>query len=66
MALAESITTIRAILASAAVGDDPFALQDAMITLSFAITAEGDISIGIDGSISGEVTHSLVLLLTPA
>jgi hypothetical protein len=34
--------------------------------LSFAVTAEGDISIGIDGSMSDEVTHTLVLGLVPA
>ena len=31
--------------------------------LLFAVTAEGDISIGIDGSMSDEVTQSLVLAL---
>jgi hypothetical protein len=66
IALEDSIATVRTLLASAALGDDPFILDDATITMSFAITAEGDISIGIDGSISGEVTHSLILALIPA
>jgi hypothetical protein len=66
LALVDSIETVRAVLARAADGDDPFVLNDAKITLSFAVTAEGDISIGIDGSMSDEVTHSLVLGLIPA
>jgi Trypsin-co-occurring domain 2 len=63
LALVESIATVRAVLASAAYGGDPFTLNDAMISLSFTITAEGDISIGVDGSITDEVTHVLVLAL---
>jgi hypothetical protein len=66
LALVDTIATVRAVVASAAGGDDPFILNDAMITFSFTITAEGDISIGIDGSIRDEVTHSLVLALVPA
>jgi hypothetical protein len=66
LALVDSIETIRAVLATAADGDDPFILNDAKITLSFAVTAEGEISIGIDGSMSDEVTHSLILTLVPA
>lgn len=53
-------------MVSATDGDDPFVLNDAKIILSFAVTAEGDISIGIDGSMSDEVTQSLVLALAPA
>lgn len=66
LALVEAIETIRAVVASSASGDDPFTLNDARITLSFAVTAEGDISIGIDGSLSDEVTNTLVLALVPA
>jgi Trypsin-co-occurring domain 2 len=66
LVLVDSIETIRAVLAAAADGDDPFILNDAKITLSFAVTAEGEISIGMDGSMSDEVTHSLVLALVPA
>ena len=66
LALVDAIETIRAIVASAADGDDPFVLNDAKIILSFAVTAEGEISIGIDGNMSDEVTQSLVLTLAPA
>jgi hypothetical protein len=66
LALVDAIETVRAVVASTASGDDPFALNDAKITLSFAVTAEGDISIGIDGSMSDEVTHTLAIALVPA
>ena len=66
VALVDAIETIRAVVASAACGDNPFVLNDAKIILSFAVTAEGDISIGIDGSMSDEVTQSVVLALVPA
>jgi hypothetical protein len=66
LALLDSIATIRAVVTSAANGDDPFILNDAKITLSFAMTAEGSISIGIDDSMNDEITHSLSLTIVPA
>lgn len=66
LALVDAIETVRTVVASTSGGDDPFALNDAKITLSFAVTADGDISIGIDGSMTDEVTHTLVLALVPA
>jgi hypothetical protein len=65
-ALVDAIETVRTVVASTGDGDDPFALNDAKITLSFAITADGDISIGIDGNMTDEVTNTLVLALIPA
>jgi Trypsin-co-occurring domain 2 len=64
--LVEAIETIRAAVASAAGGDDPFVLNDSTITLSFAVTAEGSISIGVNGSLNDELTHTLALALVPA
>ena len=64
--LVEAIETIRAAIASAAAGDDPFILNDSTINISFAVTAEGTISIGVNGSLSEEVTHTLILTLVPA
>jgi len=52
-------------VASAASGDDPFVLNDSTIRISFAVTAEGSISIGVNGSLSDELTHTLVLALVP-
>lgn len=66
LALVDAIETVRTVVASASGGGDPFALNDAKITLSFAVTADGDISIGIDESMTDEVTHTLVLALIPA
>jgi hypothetical protein len=66
LALVDAIETIRAVVATTADGDDPFALNDAKITLSFALTADGEISIGIDGSMTDEVTQTLVLAVIPA
>jgi hypothetical protein len=66
LVLVDAIETVRAVVASTADGDDPFTLNDAKITLAFAVTADGDISIGIDGSMTDEVTHTLVLALIPA
>jgi hypothetical protein len=65
-ALIEAIETIRAAVACAAGGDDPFVLNDATVTLSFAVTADGEISIGVDGGLSEELTHTLTLGLAPA
>jgi hypothetical protein len=64
--LVEAIETIRAAVASAAGGYDPFVLNDSTITISFAVTAAGSISIGVNGSLSDELTHRLVLALVPA
>lgn len=64
--LVQAIETIRAAVASAAGGDDPFILKDSSVTISFAVTSEGTISIGIDGSLSEDLTHTLVLGLAPA
>ena len=66
LVLVEAIETIRATVASAALGDDPFVLQDSTVKLAFAVTAEGTISIGVDGSLSDELTHTLILRLEPA
>jgi hypothetical protein len=46
--------------------DDPFVLTDSSVELSFCITDEGDISLGVDGSLSNELTHTLTLNLKPA
>jgi hypothetical protein len=64
--LVEAIETVRSAVASSATGDDPFVLNDSTIAISFAVTAEGSISIGVNGSLSRELTHSLNLVLVPA
>jgi hypothetical protein len=64
-ALADAIATIRATMASAAGSDDPFTLTDSSIEPSFAVTEEGDITLGVDVGLSDELTHTLTLKLEP-
>lgn len=65
-ALVEAIGTIRATIAAAGGGDDPFALEESTIKIAFGVTADGDISIGVNGSLSNELTQALILSLSPA
>jgi hypothetical protein len=60
-ALVNAIAAVRVVTASAAGGSDPWILSEATIDISFAITREGTISIGIDGESSGELTSTLRL-----
>jgi hypothetical protein len=62
----DAINTVRAAVASAAGGDDPFTLTDSKVDISFAVTAEGGISLGVDGGLASELTHTLTLGLVPA
>lgn len=64
-ALTEAIATVRLTVASANGGDDPFVLTDSTVTISFGITAEGSISVGVNGNLTDELTHTLVLTLEP-
>lgn len=62
----DAINIIRSAVASAATGTDPFILTESSVNISFAITAEGTISLGVDGGLANELTHTLVLALIPA
>jgi hypothetical protein len=53
-------------VAAAAGGDDPFTLDESAVWIVFGVTSEGDISIGVNGSLASELTQTLVLTLTPA
>jgi len=64
--LTDAINTIRSAVASAATGDDPFTLGESSVNISFAVTAEGTISLGVDSSLANELTHTLTLGLVPA
>jgi hypothetical protein len=64
--LVEAIETIRATIAAAACGDDPFTLDESTIKIAFGVTVDGDISIGVNGSLSDELTQTLILSLEPA
>lgn len=65
-ALVNAITTIRHVMTRAAEGDDPWLLTAGTIDISFAITQTGTISLGADGELASELTHTLRLGLTPA
>jgi hypothetical protein len=63
--LVNAIATIRDAMASAAEGDDPWVLSTGKVDISFAITRNGSISLGVDGELTDEVTHTLRLGLVP-
>jgi hypothetical protein len=63
--LVNAITTIRDVMASAAEGDDPWILSTGKVDISFAITRTGNISLGIDGELTNDVTHTLRIALVP-
>jgi hypothetical protein len=57
--LVDAIETVRAVMARAAEGDDPFTLRDSGVELSFGVAQDGTISLGIDGELTDEITHTL-------
>jgi len=65
-ALVNAIATIRAVMARAAEGDDPWILSAGTVDISFAVTQSGTISRGMDGELADELTHTLRLGLAPA
>ena len=62
-ALVDAVEQIRAALAQAEGGDDPFVLAESSIEISFAVTSEGTISLGFDGGFDEAVTHVLKLTI---
>lgn len=63
--LVNAIATVRDVTARAAEGDDPWVLSAGAIDITFAITQTGTISLGADGELAGELTHTLRLELAP-
>jgi len=63
--LMNAIATIRDVTAKAAEGDDPWVLSASTIDICFAITQTGTISLGVDGELANELTHTLRLGLAP-
>ncbi len=57
--LLDAIETIRAVVARAVGGDDPFLLNAGTVELCFAITRDGTVTLGFKGEFSNEVTHTL-------
>ena len=63
--LVNAIATIRDVMTKAAEGDDPWALSAGTVDISFTITRNGTISLGVEGELANEVTHKLRLGLAP-
>jgi Trypsin-co-occurring domain 2 len=63
--LVNAIATIRDVMAQAQGGDDPWVLSASTIDIAFAITQTGTISLGVDGELANELTHTLRLGLAP-
>ena len=63
--LVDAIVTIRKAMTHAAIGQDPWDLSDGTVDISFGVTKTGSISVGADGELTNEVTHTLRLRLAP-
>ena len=64
--LVNAIATIRDVMTQAAEGDDPWVLSAGTIDIVFAITQTGTITLGVDGELANELTHTLRLELAPS
>jgi hypothetical protein len=64
-ALVDAIVTIRSAMAHAAAGDDPWILSTGTVDISFGVTRTGSISLGANGELTDEITHTLRLRLIP-
>jgi hypothetical protein len=64
--LVDAIATIRDVMTTAAEGDDPWILSASTIDISFASTQTGTITLGVNGELADELTHTLRLGLSPA
>ncbi len=57
--LLDAIETIRLVVSSASGGDDPFLLKASSVELSFAVTKDGSITLGINGEFKDGITQLL-------
>lgn len=64
--LVDAITTIRAVVAAGAGGDDPLLLKAGAVELVFGVTDQGTISFGAEGELTDEVTNTLRIELIAA
>jgi Trypsin-co-occurring domain 2 len=63
-ALIDAITTMRTVIGSAAQGQDPWILDVGTLDITFGVTDQGTISLGFEGELENEITHTLRLALT--
>lgn len=59
--LVDAITTVRAVIKSAAQGQDPWVLDASTLDITFGVTDQGSISLGFEGELANEFTHTLRL-----
>lgn len=64
--LVDAIETVTAVMARAASGEDPFLLQESTVELTFAVTQDGSISLGVEGEAKDAITHKLRITLAAA
>ncbi|WP_203706692.1 trypco2 family protein [Asanoa iriomotensis] len=64
--LVEAIETIRRIIGAAADGPERMVMDSSSVELTFAVTEEGTISLGVDGELRDELTHTVKLEFGPA
>ena len=63
--LVNAIMTIRSAMTHAAAGPDPWVLSAGTVNITFGVTKAGSISVGANGELANEVTHTLRLSLAP-
>jgi hypothetical protein len=63
--LVDAIDTIRAVMASAAAGKDPWVVSASTVDISFVVTKESKISLGVEGELGRDITQTLRLSLVP-
>lgn len=64
--LVEAIASIRHVMAVANGGDDPMTLRTGSVELVFGVTDQGTVSLGANGELTDEITHTLKLDFAPA
>jgi hypothetical protein len=64
--LVDAIETVRAAVAAGISGDDPLVLESSIVTLVFAVTDTGSITLLGEGDLADSQTSTLVLTLVPA
>ncbi|MBB4684873.1 trypco2 family protein [Amycolatopsis jiangsuensis] len=63
--LVDAIDTVVQVVADAGGGENPFLLKESTVELSFALTEEGSISLGLDAASKDELTHKLKITVAP-
>jgi hypothetical protein len=65
-ALVQAISTVRKVVDSGSGGTDPWLLATGRIDIEFVVTQEGVISLGAEGGLTDDISHTLRLSLAPS